>query len=469
MADRPNVVVIMADQFHPEALGCGDRPVETPNVDRLANQGVRFESTYCPSPICGPARASIFSGRYPQETGITSNWEPVPNDLPLLPEVLRDSGYHTALVGKLHLSPHAAPHGFEYRQRHDSMYDLYYAEEPWQSAYVEWLAEERFDGDVTAVIDRANADESYFSEDRTSVRKFLLGSNWREESEHSNAWVGRGSVRYLEDHREEPFFLFASYFGPHQPMAAPGRWADRYDPDDIELPPEFDVETGDKPILRNDDPGVPQSGDTWRREEYQEVLAAYYGQVSMIDYYTGQILDALDRLGLAEDTLVVFTADHGDHAAQFGKFTKGSMYHGSVGVPLVVRDPTRTDHAGTTTQRVLNTVDLHDTILEYCGVDHGEETASRSFLPLLEDPETDDWTDRTYSEFGDSAMVVDGEYKLYRGRDGDFELYDRHDRPRDGENLWEHGEYGDVQDRLFDRLETFENDLMAGNRLWDSP
>jgi arylsulfatase A-like enzyme len=462
MADRPNVVMIMADQYNPECLGVGDRPVETPNLDRLAGDGVRFDSAYCPSPICGPARASIFSGQYPRTTGIDHNWIPIDNDIPLLPELLRDDGYHTSLVGKLHLSPHAAPHGFEHDRRHDSMYDLYYAEEPWQSSYVEWLAEERFDGDVTEVIERANADEAYRGDRQNNTRKFLLGSNWRSEEEHSNTWIGDESVRYLEDHREEPFFLFASYFGPHQPMAAPGRWADMYDPEEIELPPEFDLSKEGKPIAQNESPGVTPAGDAWSEEEYREILAYYYGQVSMIDYSIGNILDALDRLGLAEDTMVIFTADHGDHACQYGAFGKGTMYHGSAGVPMIVRDPTRQETGGTTSSRVINNLDLFETVLDYCDVDHGVETVSRSFVPLLEEPDSEDWIDQTYAEFGDQAMFVDGDYKLYRGDTGVQELYDRTERPRDDTNLWERSEYSDVQSRLFQGLEQFEADVDAG-------
>jgi len=337
------------------------------------------------------------------------------------------------------------------------MYDLYDVEEPWNSDYVAWLADRRFDGDVSALVERANADERTYWE--SDMHRFLLGSNWRTVEEHSNTWVTDESVAFLRD-APEPFFLFASYFGPHQPMLAPGRYADMYDPDEVTLPPEFDVGTGGKPIAaRNERDHFDRYA--WTEEQYREVLAAYYGQITMIDDGVGRILDALAAEGLAEDTIVIFTADHGEHAGQFGWFFKGTMYESAARVPLVIADPTAEGPTGRTSGRVVNTLDLFETVLERARVDDapGYDTASRSLCGLLDAEDgTTGWSDETYVELGGERMLVDDEQKLIRlDDDGNgnelYEFYERGDRPYDARNRWGRPGYRETQRDLVDRLD----------------
>jgi arylsulfatase A-like enzyme len=465
--DRPNVLWLMTDQHHFRALSCADHPdVETPNIDRLAESGVRFTDSYCPSPVCGPCRGSLFTGHYPENSGLDGNWEGFDEGVrdQLLPELLAGAGYDTAISGKLHFVPTHESHGFVNEWRHDSANELYYPEKPWFSDYMRWLADEFYDGDMHAPIDEATADEAAYRED--DMRRFLLGSNWRTEEQHSNTWVTDRSIEYLREHREEPFFLFTSYFGPHQPMLAPGRWAEMYDPEDITLPPELENGFEDKPIARRvrDGTGAKThfSRYGWTEAQYREVLAAYYGQVSMIDHGIGRILDALEEEGIRDETVIAFTADHGDHTGQFGWFFKGTMYEGSAHVPLIVDDPAGA--SGVECEHVVNNLDLYETVLERAGVE-APETSSRSLTPLLENPATDDWVDETYSDIGHTEMVVQGDYKLIVGDDIDgetgYELYDRHERPYDGTNLWEHPDHVERQRDLLDALEERHEQIAA--------
>jgi len=453
----------MTDQHTFDALGCADHPVvETPNIDRLADRGVRFTDAYCPSPVCGPARASLFSGRYPRSHGVDTNGAAFDPGIDRLPALLSAAGYQTARVGRLHFEPVAAPHGFEYEREHDNMNPYYDRNAPWVSDYVQWLADRRFDGDVEAVIERAKADEKQYPV-YGSYRRFLLGSNWRTEDEHSNTWISDRVVSYLENDVAEPFFLFGSYFGPHQPMAAPGRWRDMYDPEEVPLPAEFGVGTADKPLARADDSDGPPG---WQESDYREILAAYYGQISMIDHGIGRVLDALEREGLREETVVVFTADHGEHAGQMGKFTKGTMYANSVRVPLVIAGPKTA--SGAACDRVVNGLDLFATVLDRCDVAHDtSEIPARSLVPLLENPDAG-WLDRTYAELGDLRMVVDGDDKLVRTageewhRSGEqrytHELYDRTERPRDATNRWDRGTHQERGSELVALLDQFDAD-----------
>lgn len=469
MPDGPNVVWILTDQHCFRALGCAGHPdVETPHIDRLAGEGVRFSDAYCPSPVCGPSRASLFTGHYPHNTGVTSNGTLFAPEMRgnLLPQLLREGGYDTALSGKLHFTPINADHGFTHRRLHDAPYDCYHPEEPWCSDYVRWLAEQHYDGDMHAPIDRANADETAYRDD--DMRRFLLGTNWRTEAQHSNTWVTDRAVEYLEQHRQDPFFLFASYFGPHQPMLAPGRWADMYDPAEITVPEELHNSFDDKPLARRERDGSGAqthfSRYGWTEQQYREVLAAYFGQVSMIDHGVGRILDTLEELGLREETIVAFTADHGDHNGQFGWFYKGTMYEHSVRIPLIVDDPSGA--SGADCDHVVNNLGLFETILERTGVD-GPDTSSRSLVPVIEDPATDDWVDRTYSDIGSMEMAVDGDYKLLCGPDIDgetaYECYDRTSQPYDDENLWEHPDHVERQRDLLSTLQGQADRVAEGN------
>lgn len=463
--DRPNVLWINTDQHHYRALSCaGHAVVDTPNLDRIAEEGVQFTDAYCPSPMCGPSRAALFSGQYRGRNGVDGNWEPFDDGVALLPELLADAGYHTALVGKLHFVPTHCDHGFQYVRRHATMNDLYYPEKPYFSDYVEWLAGESYGGDMSEVVRRANKDEGAYERDRDMLG-FLLGSNWRSEEEHSVAWIGDEACEYLRDRGEEPFFLFASYFGPHQPMQPPGQWADRYDPDEIPLPPEYDVPIDDKPIAQ----GKESRGNVfthfdlygWDEARYREVLAAYYGQVEMIDRSVGRILDELEEQGLQENTVIAFTADHGDHSGQFGWFYKGSMYEGAAHVPLLINDPTGA--SGETCDRVVNNIDLFETVLSRCGIDHAVPTPARDLTPLCRDPDGDAVGGRTFTEHSRTVMIVDGDYKLLRGQDPydkpAYEMYDRTTPVDDVDNLWDHPDYVTERADLLELLDDVETAL----------
>jgi arylsulfatase A-like enzyme len=456
--DRPNVLWVLTDQHNARALGYAGHPdVETPNLDRLAAEGVAFERAYCPSPVCGPARASLFAGEYPREHGFRTNNDGFDDrrDAGLLPGRLSAAGYHAALAGKLHFTPKAAPHGFDRRWLHDAPYDTYHAEEPWTSDYVRWLADRR-ECDRADVIATANDDEAAFIE-RGDLHRFLLGSDWRADAEHANTWVTDRAVEYLRDERPagDPFFLFASYFGPHQPMRAPGEWAEMYDPEAVTIPETFDLDP-DRPVVRAKEarsaPLRHLRDHPWPEERYREVLAAYFGQISMIDRGVGRLLDELERQGIREDTVVVFAADHGEHMGQFGWFFKGTMYEGAARVPLVVSDPARPDAAGERTDRVVNTLDLYATLAARCGLDPTPEKPSRDLGPLLADPDRADWADETFAELPEQWLLVGAGHKLIRARTpgGDVvhELYDLSADPVDGTDVWGDPDHRAAQSEL---------------------
>lgn len=464
MPTQPNILWIMTDQHNFQALSAvGSLPVRTPNIDRIAAAGVRFDTAYCPSPVCGPCRVSLFTGLYPSEHDVRKNWLCHDHHLPELPDLLARAGYHTAQVGKLHLEPAAAPHGFQWRRHHDSGYSVYYPEEPWQSDYMHWLADTFFDGDMVGLIDRFDADEDAFGSDPL---RFINGRNWRTEAQHSNTWVADCSIEFLREARDpdRPFFLYASYFGPHQPMAAPAPWDKRFDPDEIPLPPEYHTPTEDKPIVqdRAANNRFCQTFATLSERQVRECLAAYYGQVEMIDHNIGRMLDELDRQGLADNTIILFTADHGDHAGQFGWLFKGTMYAGSAQVPLILADPARAESAGAVCPRSVSNMDLLATLLARAQAEPPAIMHSNDLAPLLADPQAE-WDKPVFSEFHMGPEVYYlaalGDWKLirYRREDGSalHELYNTREG-LDAVNLYEDPAQADRRNALSALLDEHE-------------
>lgn len=453
MDAQPNILFIMTDQQQAETLSCLNHPVvKTPNLDRIAARGINFTQAYCPSPVCGPSRASMFCGEYPSKSGVTKNYMPHREGVLLLPEALRSAGYETALAGKLHLAPIEDAHGFEEKHLHDAGYDVYRDDEPANSEYVKWLAEKRGCG-VDEIVDQFNADEACF---KTDTFRFIMGSNWRTEEEHSNTWVTERTLDFLRKEHDRPFFMFSSYFGPHQPMMPPEPWASMVSPDDIELPPEFLTSTDDKPLAAEKKTSSPILKNGLTEQQYREALAAYYGQIMMIDHGVGRILDELETQGMADNTIIVFTADHGDHAGQFGLFFKSTMYENAVRVPLLVSDPSRTNGV---CGKLVNNLDLYATLLECAGVE-APPTASRSLVPLLENPASPEWENYTYSELYPWTMVAKDDWKLIRFRNEDgtqvHELYRLDADVADSSNVWNQPEAAAVQDELVALLDRCE-------------
>lgn len=458
---KPNILFIMTDQQFARGLGCLGHPVlKTPNLDRLAKRGMLFERAYCASPACGPSRAATFSGFFPGTLGIRKNHQPIQGNVAILPEVLRQAGYHTAMAGKLHFSPITKDHGFDEKRLHDAGYDTYDPDEPKYSEYVQWLADRKYGGDTSEVIRRFNEDEVCYEED---IFRFIMGSNWRSEEEHSNTWVTNRTLEFLRKPHEKPFFHFTSYFGPHQPMMPPEPWASMYDPDEIELPPEYYTSVEDKPVVRKRIAGGYVKKSVLSERQYREALAGYYGQISMIDRDVGLILDELKAQGLDKNTMVVFTSDHGDHTGQFGLFFKATAFENAIRIPLVIADPARASSAGKRCRRNVNSIDLYATLREQAGLPAGQ-THARSLLPLLADPGFPEWKNETYSEFKAWSTAIKDDWKLIRYRDEDdgvmHELYRTDSDVPDAVNLWDTPSTVAIRSELLKLLD--RNEKMSG-------
>ncbi len=470
---NPNILLIMCDQFRFDRLGImGDSLIRTPNLDGLAREGILFKNAYCPSPVCAPSRASLKTGLFPPGNGVVTNWVPFKEDIDgsipiknyLLPERLKNQGYHTGMVGKLHFVPPEDSFGFEFKALHDAPYSIY-ANDDQHSDYIRWLKEQYFKEsgkDIVAVFDR---DESYYPD---SIYQFIMGSGWRTEEQHDIPWTVSESIRFLENHSgEKPFFLFTSIFGPHQPYLSPSPWDTLYKAEEIILDPRFYATLENSPIFQlNQGKLAGKLRSEWDLHKYKEVIATYYGQISMIDHYLGKLFTLLKEKYLWENTWIVFLADHGDFNGAYGIFFKGEMYDVSAKIPLIIKPAAGLWIRGKSEVPV-NSIDLYGTILDIAG-DTGWRKLplmeSSSLLPLLHGENLPPGSEKVYSIIGthpseNLCMLREGSFKIIRKSIKDqpalYELYDLDSDSDETLNVSGEAKYSEIEQTLREEIDAW--------------
>ena len=389
---RPNVVVFVADQMRADHLGCaGNRVVQTPNVDALAARGVRFDRAYVANPLCQPARATLFTGLTPRGHGVRTNGIALDGRLPLLPEVLRQAGYRTHSVGKLHLRNYgeAPPEGC------DGRCDDRYAESRhcWADGRVQALPP-GYGGFETADFTGGHG-AWIFGQYLTWLREqdpaapALLGpeagtppasaapESWTmalPEHLHYNTWVADRSIDFLQSRADDrPFFLWCSFPDPHHPYCPPEPWASMYRDADVPMPTRRPGELDDLPphYQRSFVEDVRLAGrfgpTRIEDEQLRDVIRLTYGMVSMVDHNVGRVLGALDRQGLRDDTVVVFLSDHGDMLGDHWMLNKGPFhFDGLLRVPMIWSWPGRWAE-GAVCDRLVGHLDFAPTLLDLAG------------------------------------------------------------------------------------------------------
>jgi len=291
----------------------------------------------------------------------------------------------------------------------------------------------------------------------------MLGSGFLDAEHHEVSWAVRESIQYLRHERDtdKPFFLNCSIFGPHQPYLCPPPWDQLYPPETIPLPTDFHYGVEDKPIFM-DSPQMDwlarRDSLGWNEATYQRLLSAYYGYVSMIDEGVGQLMTALREEGLFDETLIVFSADHGEFGGQFRAFYKGLPYEASCHVPLIIRDPGVS--GGQRCSQNTSNIDLFSTILNTAGVDPPHDIESRDLTNLVRGDESA-WDNRTGWKKGNQSFLVRDGSKLVRGNVGGhvvYELYDLAVDPLEERNLVDDADQSATIDALRQELDTWHQD-----------
>lgn len=367
--DRPNVIVVMTDALRATALGLHGNPVvRTPHLERLAAEGVTFEWTYCANPSCVPSRVSFLTGRYPHTTRSRVNFVMLQDGETTFPQELTASGYQLALTGKNHAYPETGP---------NSVHGVF-----------DWMYEVSHGGPLRPTPDPEIREYKKFLRGLFVDNVKHLGEPWypaptpfRPEVCNTYQTV-EGALTYLRDAAREPFFLWCSIPEPHTPFTAPEPYATMYDPAAIELPPNYrdDLTTKPTPHLITH---LAQRMDTEPEERVRQGLAMYYGMINFVDDQVGRLIRHLEETGLAERTLVIFTADHGEYVGEHGMISKShQLYDALMRVPLICWWP-GTIPGGRRVEHLMEQIDVAPTVLDLCGVPPPPGMQARSFASLL--------------------------------------------------------------------------------------
>jgi len=454
MPDRPNIVFIITDQQRYDTIAAlGFDHMITPNLDRLAKRGTVFENMYITSPSCAPSRASLFSGTYPHTNGVFRNDEPWQY---CWVKDLAEAGYRTVNVGKMHTMPVEGAFGFHERhvtENKDRDHpNLPYYLDNWDKAYF---------------LRGLTKPSRVTQRKRSDYREQLGAWVWEhDEMLHPDVFTGQMATWWLKRYPGDgPFFLQVGLPGPHPPYDPTQEYLDLYK--DRDLPEVINSNSEDQPVamqeLRNfmlgeDADGVvhlPQP----TAQQSQRQRAHYYANVTMIDKQVGDIIDALNARGCMDNTIIVFTSDHGDALGDHGHSQKWNMYQSTVHVPALV--------AGVgipQSRRVSDNVSLFDlgpTFLDWAGVDVPQWMEAKSLLPYFGDSPAPKRR-RVFAEHSNDAlltgtrlmtMVLEDKTKLVHFVDStEGQLFDLSKDPKEQFNLWNDPDYNDERDRLIGEI-----------------
>ncbi len=450
---RPNILFIMSDDHTSQAIsaygGRLARVCPTPNIDRLAREGMLFENCFVTNSICTPSRSAIMTGKYSHKNGVYK-FTALDQSQPTLPKIMQRAGYHTSLIGKYHL--YSNPVGLDY-----------FSVLPGQGDY--------------------------------HNPEFI-----RKGDEHPSGWVGRGkrtayqghssdviadqALEYLKNRRPEdkPFLFFCHFKAPHDTWEYAGRYRDFLEDAEIPEPPNlFDDYEGRSDMLREQ---LQYIGSDWgdhtnfeedtehlkgqarKKKQYQLYIKKYLRCVKGVDDNVGRILDYLDESGLAENTIVMYTGDQGFFLGEHGLYDKRIMYEEALRMPFLVRWPRQIKPGATSNGMILN-VDFAPTIMAAAGVQTPAEMQGRSFLPLLKGNQPSDWRTSMYYRYYYSHFHTEPHYGvrtyrhklIYFDRIKQWELYDLRMDPREMNNVYGDPEYQRVVKELKRELKRLQREL----------
>jgi arylsulfatase A-like enzyme len=475
----PNLLFIYTDE---QAVGTlatyGNERIHMPNLNRLAQESVVFDRAYVTQPVCTPSRSTLLTGLYPHTSGCTENNVPLPSGVLCLPEMLTQGDYVTAHYGKWHLGDEVfAQHSFDHWRSIEDGYEDYYSagrDRAQRSSYHQFLIENGFvpqNGDTFSRAEAARLPEQY----------------------GKPAYLAREASRFIRENKATPFVLYVNFLEPHMPFFGP-RDA-QYDVSGVSLPANFDdVPTDAQPLktrlLRHYYLKHGHSGLELRTEaHWRRMISNYWGLCSLVDTYVGRILDTLDDCGLRDDTIVVFTSDHGDMMGSHRLLAKCVMFEEAVRVPLLVRLPEQT--SGKRVLGPVSQIDVVPTLLDLMGQPIPDHLQGKSQRAVFEQPgdsycqdpvfiewngpnnglgdaigrvEFPDWMTElaTHAEieaaFCDPVRTVitpDG-WKYSHSPRGEHELYNLREDPCETQNLALELEYNAVTARLTEEIRKWQ-------------
>lgn len=467
----PNVLLITCDQLRKQALGCfGNEIVQTPNIDRLAALGVRFDHAFAAYPVCAPNRASIATGRYPSVHGVNTNGIFLPEDEITLMEILRQRGYATYGAGKMHFGPQwrYPPDGGVLKDPHPEWAvnpQPQAWEFPWHGFEKVQITEDHRVGPYADYLAEHGYDVWDDPHSFTYPQHICVRSVYPKEH-HQTTWIGDRSIDYLTEHpTDQPFFLWTSFVRPHSPFVTPAPYDTMYDPADMPLPVWDEAEVDLWPEVyrqRYFADGQTHSSIGMHRipdSEWQQVKAFYYGMITHIDDQIGRILTTLEERGMLKNTIILFTTDHGEMLGDHHLMFKGTAYDAVTSVPVMITQPD-SPAPGAVRNLLANSVDIVPTVLDLLGIPVPDGVQGHSLVPALRDTSFE-VRDAVLIEHGGPRRTVrtKGALLTWHGRGQRGELYDLHEDPHCLKNLWDRPDKATLQREMLDTL----IHLMANN------
>ena len=433
---QPNVLMICIDDLN-DWLGCmqGHPNAITPNMDKLASQGVLFTNAHCQAPICGPSRASIMTGLRPSTTGIYGQIADedirkvgdVTKDITFLPEYFKNNGYYT--MGKGKIFHDFAPEG---------------------------------------VFDDAAGREKGFGprpNQKFNWDKKGTSTDWgafpEKEEDMPDYNTAKWAVEKLQADYEKPFFLVAGFVRPHVPWYVPQKWFDMHQLDNVETPPYKVDDFLDLPVISKSVHEMPMMPTTdWAIEtgQWKEIVQAYLACVTYVDYYVGEVLKALEDSKYKDNTIVILWSDHGYRLGEKGTFAKHALWQEATNAPLIISVP------GMTKNKVCiqptEMLDIYPTLIDLCGLPKYKQNEGISLKPLIENPDSKGKNFAITSYGRNNHAVVSNGFRYIRYENGDEELYKRNEDPNEWTNIANYPESSEVKSEL-EKLLPSKNEYLS--------
>ncbi|MCC6491079.1 MAG: arylsulfatase [Candidatus Hydrogenedentes bacterium] len=413
--NKPNILFLMTDQQRGDCVGAAGNPaIHTPNLDRIAREGALFRNAYTCTPSCTPARTALLTGLAPWRNGMLGYGRVGEGYAIEMPSALRDAGYYTTGIGKMHWHPQRVLHGF-----HRTILD-----ESSRAEHIDFLSDYRawlFTKDPNC-----NPDVTGLTFNDFRSRVYALPEDY-----HPTYWTGETARHFIDTYdRPEPFFLKVSFARPHSPYDPPKRFMDMYAGADLPKAAVGDWE--ERYVPRSDDSPNIWHGDMGA-EQVRQSRQGYYGSISFVDEKIGEILAALEKRGMLDNTLILFTSDHGDMLGDHHLWRKSYAYEGSANIPMIVRWPkdTLSEARGRVLDHPVEIRDILPTFMEAAGAPGAETLDGKSMLPIIVD-EKAPWRefidlehDRCYDPLNHWTAVTDGHSKfIFHCETGEEQFFD---------------------------------------------
>ena len=478
MAKQPNVVVLMSDQQRLDTVSCYglNEICRTPHIDALAARGVRFDSAFTPTAICSPARASFYTGLYPHKHGVTANGLCLREGVRGLNHYLNEVGYRCGYAGKWHVDEQTGPTGYGFAGQDfmgyafpgsDLLPGLQFGAKPrGHNPYADYLKERGFDPPPTVSHRFVGTNPSNQAQEMFALHEGPVESC-------IEYFVAEEAMRVLDEVTtgEQPFFLWANFWGPHSPSLVPEPYFSMYDPKDIPEHPGYAETFEKKPYRQQLIERLWGLGD-YGWEGFQEIAARYFGHCTLIDDMVGRVVAHLERLGALDDTIIVYTSDHGDCLGAHKLIEKGEfMYDEIYRIPLVIAHPD-CQAPGTACDEFVYLHEIMLSSLDAAGLEVPADLDGQSFLPAIEGRPFANGREEVYCVFDRHFTVAN--QRMVRTRTHQFtfnsgdpgELYDLQRDPYQLDNVYGDPAYEAVRQDLMGRMDRYMEELGDPLRGW---